>query len=237
MEATTPQYSPSAESANYASMDNSIPDAFVALLNETASINSDSPGSQGDWTSIVTPGNDGKLIWGWSKTCEPSTKMCVKLQFILSDVSMDTLFECIQPEVRFNHWDKAEGFQVLEKDESQNSQIIYHKLKKPPMPLVWQRDVVFQVFSRANYVSTAAGNCHVNALVSVEHANAPVNDNLVRAIRDVSGILVEPCSEGSKVTIIQQMDLGGSMASMAVSKAAGKIPTAIYNTLYPYALA
>ena len=121
-------------------------------------------------------GKPNEQYWTWSKTSPIATQIIMKLIYDYEGITPDQVYECIQ----FDHrkiWEKIETPIIEHVDfiENEGAQVIYHALKKPPIPMIDIRDMIYKSYSRKNYLlsTTGGSSIHILARESIEHPNYP----------------------------------------------------------------
>ena len=96
-------------------------------------------------------------------------------------------------------------------------------MQKIPIPMVDQRDAVLKSFPRKNYLLSTTGgpSVHIVARSSIEHPSKPAGavSGFTRATQGLGGFKIESAPEinGSKITVINQTSLNGSIPQMLIN--------------------
>ena len=78
----------------YASLDNTLVENFLNVLNDTISVNPENSKQNGDWKLIHEPKKD-ENYWVWQKKGATSTNLILKMIHYFDGISADVAFECL----------------------------------------------------------------------------------------------------------------------------------------------
>ena len=100
-------------------------------------------------------------------------------------------------------------------------------MRKIPLPLIDQRDVVFKQCPRANYlIADGQSSIHLTARESVDHPSKPAGAlaGFTRGLNGISWSIVLATPTGARSISINHTDLAGSIPGMLLDQAAKGAP-------------
>ena len=177
--------------------------------------------AEADWEKVIDTDNGDNHVTAWRKINiegKPSTAMQIKLIETFPNATPDQFWELVTNFEKRKEWDTERVTNAEKLGDGENGGVIYHfDGKKPPIPMVSARDVVVNTYK--DETNFGEGK-RAFIMTSVEHETYPVKSDPVRLQVEVIATIVEanPSGNGTMITEIRSVDLGGNMFAIAIDK-------------------
>lgn len=129
------------------------------------------------------------------------------------NVSADNMWEKVSNLEERTKWDDRWAKSEMLGDH-EGGQALYVQMPKPPVPFVSAREIVMAMWKLEDYAEGKRAQC----ASSTTKEGAPVNSDNQLANAKLFSAIVEADGEGSKLTEIRFLDMGGSLLAAVIDK-------------------
>ena len=185
-----------------------------------AEVNSDI----GGWESVAST-NPNLKHWKKPNEAASQTQVHVRMENTFENISSEALWAIlIDHNSRVQHDDRWVTPKLLTDNGENGCQITIHT-PKPPIPIVAQRELVAEFIYKKNHFGEGK---HLICGKSFEHPDVPIKTGMMDYVRGTINCWAQvieknPNGEGSLLTEFRNLEMNGSVPTIAVAKMADKV--------------